>query len=150
MKSLKDSSQQTTEIPHVSAILLKPKLRIWLQTTVKMVYRQRGCVQLLSSLHLFLNSTDRSLPGIQNLLEHRVLTAILCKTESPPIPPSSNIQVHYSQLLMFLFSEQAEKQGSHHPVGKTPMKSVIIHSYVKNCEEERKCDKLIHSNKERL
>lgn len=59
-----------------------------------------------------------------------------------------------------MFPQQAEKQGNHQPAGKTPMKkkkeekkkrkSVIIHSHVKDCEEERKCDKLIHSNKDRL
>lgn len=103
-----------------------------------------------SSLHLFLNPTNRNLPGIQNLLKHRVLTAVHYKT----IPLYSSIFQHTSSLQQVtnvpLFSEQAEKQGNHHPVGKTPMKSVIIHSYVKDCEEERKCDKLIHSNKERL
>lgn len=115
-----------------------------------MDYRQGGCFQLHSSLHLSLNSTKKSLPGIQNLLENRVLTAVHCKTESP----SSSIFQHTSSLQQItnvpLFSEQAEKQGNHHPIGKTPMKRMIIHSHVKDCEEERECDKLIHSNKERL
>lgn len=119
-------------------------------TTVKLDYRQGDCIQLHSPLHISLNSTDRILPGIHYLLEHRVLAAVLSKTEAP----YSSIFQHTSSLQQVtnvpLFSELAEKQGNHHPVGKTPMKSVIIHSYVKDCEDERKCDKLIHSNKERL
>lgn len=69
--------------------------------------------------------------------------------------------VHYNKLPTFpFFSEQTEKRGigqlEKQQLKKRKKKEKTMKEcdnsflYVKDGEEERKCDKLIHSNKERL